>query len=76
MTVAAGSGLSLPARVEGVELNVAQTSSDRVLLSGGNSWSYITVPLHLVCSEGEKLWVRAKAEMPFFNCASACMLYV
>lgn len=31
MTVAAGSGLLLPARVEGAELNVARTSSDRVL---------------------------------------------
>lgn len=31
MTVAAGPGLSLPAKMEDVELNVAQASSDRVL---------------------------------------------
>lgn len=31
VTVAAGPELSLPARVEGVELNAVQTSSERVL---------------------------------------------
>lgn len=34
-----------------VELNVAHTSSDGVELNGGNGCSYITVTLHLVCSQ-------------------------
>ncbi|TNN79156.1 hypothetical protein EYF80_010604 [Liparis tanakae] len=41
-----------------------------------NCWSYITVPLHLVRSEGGKLWVSADAETPFSNGVPMCMLYV
>lgn len=77
VTVAAGPALSLPARVKGVELNVAQSFSGRVLTE---RWKQLELhnssPAFSLLRGRKKLWVRANAGMPIFNCVSLCMLYV